>query len=235
MERAGSPVAEVVVALDVASVEGALRLVDQLPGLRWAKVGPMLFVRDGPALVRELRGREIQVFLDLKWHDIPHAVAEAVRAAAELGVGLASVHAIGGRRMLEAAVAASAGVRLAAVSVLTSHDEAEYREAVGGEMAGDDGIAAEVLRLVRLAVSAGVDAVVASPHEVAAVRALVGPDRWIVVPGIRPSGVPDGDQRRTAGPAAVAAAGATHLVVGRAITRAERPGEVYQRLCASVS
>ncbi len=248
--------AEVVLALDLASGPDALLLVDRLPGLGWAKVGPMLFLSDGPALVRELTSRGVKVFLDLKWHDIPSAVAGAVRAPTEQGVALATVHALGGRVMLEAAAAAAGGaMRLVAVSVLTSHTAEDYWGALGRRDGSD--VADEVVRLARMAIDAGIDGVVTSPLEVAAVRQALGPDRWIVVPGIRPavgtrhaslpdaghasfvpvhaSSVPANDQSRTATPEEAVVAGATHLVVGRPITRAKNPREVYQQICAAAT
>lgn len=223
--------AEVVVALDVGSVAEAVRLADALPGLRWAKVGPSLYVEDGPRLVRELTDRGIRVFLDLKWHDIPTAVARVVGAAAERGIALATVHALGGREMLGAAVRAARGMRLAAVSVLTSHTARGYREAVGRPHVEVD---AEVLRLARLAVECGVGALVASPREAAPLRAAVGAGCWIVTPGIRPPGAAPDDQRRTASPQQAVAAGATHLVVGRPIVCADEPALVYQQICEDV-
>jgi orotidine-5'-phosphate decarboxylase len=226
-------VAEVIVALDLPTADDALRLVDQLPGLRWAKVGPVLFVREGPALVRELKARDIAVFLDLKWHDIPNTVAEAARQAAALEVDLATVHALGGRAMLEAAVKAAGAMRLAAVTVLTSHTPETYAEVVGKEVASE--VLSEAVRLATLAVGAGVGALVTSPHEAAAVAEVAGPDRWLVVPGIRPAGSAADDQKRTATPREAVAAGATHLVVGRPVTRAERPAAVYQELCEAAS
>jgi orotidine-5'-phosphate decarboxylase len=226
-------VAEVIVALDFPDGEAALRVVDRLPGLGWAKVGPVLFVREGPTLVRELKARGVRVFLDLKWHDIPNTVAQAVRRAAELEVDLATVHALGGHAMLEAAVGAARALRLAAVTVLTSHTAASYAEVVGREEGTE--VLSEVVRLARLAVAAGVGALVTSPHEAAAVAEVAGPDRWLVVPGIRPTGSEAHDQKRTATPEEAVAAGATHLVVGRPITGAEDPGQVYQQICEAVS
>ena len=205
--------AELIVALDVRSGDEALRLVDNLPGLAWAKVGPMLFLREGRALVDQLKRRKIKVFLDLKWHDIPNAVAEAARAGAEIGVDLATVHSLGGRAMIEAAVEASGDMKIAAVTVLTSQ--------------AGEGIHQEVLRLATLATQSGAHALVASPLEVAAIREAVGPDPWVVTPGIRPAGSGADDQQRTATPRAAVAAGSTHLVVGRPIVRAENPREVY--------
>lgn len=223
--------AELIVALDVPSGDEARRLLDGLPGLRWVKIGPMLFLSAGPELVRECRGRGLRVFLDLKWHDIPHTVAEAAGAAARLGVDLATVHALAGRDAVTAAVEARGAMRIAAVTVLTSHSLESYNQAVGGSVSS---LPAEVSRLARLAIEAGADAIVTSPQEIATVRGVAGPDRWIVVPGIRPAGAAQGDQRRTAEPRAAVAAGATHLVVGRPITGAQDPRAVYQDICEAI-
>jgi len=220
--------AELIVALDLDSGNEALELVDCLPDLRWAKVGPVLFVKEGPTVVRELKRRGVRVFLDLKWHDIPNTVAGAAAAAAEIGVDLATVHALGGIEMMRAAVAAAGHMKLVAVSVLTSHSREAFWDTVGRRDGGQLG--PEVARLSRLAVGAGVAGIVTSPLEVADVRQAVGPDPLIVVPGIRPGGTEVGDQRRTAEPTNAVAAGATHLVVGRPITRADKPLEVYQSI-----
>jgi orotidine-5'-phosphate decarboxylase len=221
--------AEVIVALDLPSAEEALAMVDRLPGLAWAKVGPTLFVRSGPALIAALRERGIRVFLDLKWHDIPHQVGGAVRAAADEGVDLVSVHALGGARMLaEAARVTEGRVRVVAVSVLTSHTAEEYGRATGREIAD---LADEVRRLAGQVAEAGLDGMVCAPAEARAVREVLGPDRWVVVPGIRPRGSPADDQRRAATPEAALAAGASHLVVGRPVIGAEDPGAVYHGLC----
>jgi orotidine-5'-phosphate decarboxylase len=225
-------VAEIIVALDVESVEDALHLVDGLEGLRWAKIGSVLFARGGPRVVRALRDRGIEVFLDLKWHDIPSTVAGAAAAAAELGVALVTVHALGGPAMIEAAVAAAGEARVAAVSVLTSHSAAVYWDTVGRPHSD---LRAEVVRLARLGVKAGARAIVASPLEVMAVRRAVGAAPWIVVPGIRSPGAAADDQWRTATPQEVVGAGATHLVVGRPITRAKTPRAVYEGLCKAAS
>jgi orotidine-5'-phosphate decarboxylase len=219
--------AEVIVALDHDSGAAALALVERLPGLRWAKVGATLYVREGPAVVRALRDRGVDVFLDLKWHDIPRQVAGAARAAADLGVSLATVHGLGGPAMLAAARAAADAMRLVAVTVLTSHDAGELAQVLGRADAVPE---REVLRLARLALEAGLDGVVAGAAEVRALRAALGPSPWIVVPGIRPAGGPPDDQRRTADPRTAAAAGASHLVVGRPVTGASDPGRVYHLL-----
>lgn len=225
--------AELIVAFDMASGREALALAARLPGLAWAKIGPVLYVREGPALVRELSNRGIRVFLDLKWHDIPSIVASAVTAASELGVAMATVHCLGGRAML-AAAAGAAGPALAVVgvTVLTSHDAAEL-EGVLGRGVPDVGFEAE--RLARTALRAGLRGVVASGHELGLLREALGAEPWIVVPGIRLAGEEAGDQSRTIEPAEAVRRGATHLVVGRPITAAPDPVSVYQRLVEAVS
>jgi orotidine-5'-phosphate decarboxylase len=221
-------VADLIVALDLGSADEALAMVDRLPDIEWAKVGPVLFVRDGPAILRRLEQRNIKVFLDLKWYDIPTTVAGATAVAADQGVDLATVHSLGGEEMLAAAVEASGAMKLVAVTVLTSYDPEGYWNTLGRD--GVTELGPEVSRLAQLAVGAGVHGVVTSPLEVATVRSAVGPDPWIVTPGIRPPEADADDQRRTADPASAVRAGATHLVVGRPITRAERPDEVYKRI-----
>lgn len=224
--------AELIVALDLDSADEVHRLLDRLPGLGWAKVGSTLFVREGPAVVRALHDRGVRVFLDLKWHDIPHQVAGAARAAAGLGVALATVHAAGGTAMLRAAREAAGAMRLVAVTVLTSFDAAGLGEVLGREPVRPED---EVLRFGALAVGAGLAGVVASPDEVAALRERLGPDAWLVTPGIRSADAPADDQRRTATAAAAVRNGATHLVVGRPITRAEDPAAVYERMCEDIA
>jgi len=219
--------AELIVALDLDSADEVERLLDRLPGLRWAKVGSTLFTREGPAVIRRLQRRGIWVFLDLKWHDIPHQVAGAVRAAADLGVDLATVHALGGPAMLAAAQDAAGPMRLVAVTVLTSHSARDLAQVLGRSEA-DPGV--EVERLARIVQQSGLAGVVASPLEVAHLRRALGPRAWLVVPGIRPGGSPVDDQARTASVREAVHAGATHLVVGRPITRAAEPGLVYQAM-----
>jgi orotidine-5'-phosphate decarboxylase len=220
--------AEIIVALDVPSAGEAERLLERLPGLRWAKVGSILMTRAGPGFVRGLVDRGLEVFLDLKWHDIPNTVAGAVSAARELGVSMATVHALGGPAMMRAAACAADGtLALVGVTVLTSHAADEYDRATGRQ--GTD-LEREVDRLAGAAMTAGLDGVVCSPHEAARVRALAGPRALIVVPGIRRTGDAAGDQSRTADPATAAASGATHLVVGRPILAAADPGAAYGEL-----
>src|SRR5438477_8414510 len=221
--------AELIVAFDVPSGREALALAGRLPGLRWAKIGPVLFGREGPPLIKEFTQRGIRVFLDLKWHDIPNIVAGAVTAARELSVAMTTVHCLGGRAMLTAAAHAANGSELAVVgvTVLTSHDAAEL-EGVLGRGVPDVGFEAE--RLARTARQAGLRGVVASGQEVGLLREALGPDPWIVVPGIRAAGEAAGDQVRTIEPREAVGRGATHLVVGRPITGARDPVAAYQRL-----
>jgi len=221
-------VAELIVAFDVPGGREALALAGRLPGLRWAKIGTVLFGREGPALVKEFTARGIRVFLDLKWHDIPSIVARAVSGARELGVSMTTVHCLGGRTMLaEAARAAGSDLAVVGVTVLTSHDAAEL-EGVLGRGVPDVGFEAE--RLARTALQAGLRGVVASGQEVGLLREALGPDSWIVVPGIRAAGEAAGDQVRTIDPREAVGRGATHLVVGRPITGASDPIAAYQRL-----
>jgi orotidine-5'-phosphate decarboxylase len=172
--------------------------------------------------------RGLRVFLDLKWHDIPNTVAEAVAAALELGVSMATVHTLGGTAMMEAAAAAAGGrIGLLGVTVLTSHDSASYAGAVGRT---EVDLAREVERLSAEAVRSGLAGVVCSPQEVAAVRRRVGLDAWVVVPGIRGRSDARGDQVRVASATAAVAAGATHLVVGRPILQAVDPSAAFRGL-----
>ena len=223
--------AELIVAFDVPSGREALDLAARLPDLRWAKIGPVLHVREGPPLVREFTARGVRVFLDLKWHDSPSVVAGAVEAARAQGVAMATVHTLGGPVVLAAARAAAGDVALVGVTVLTSHDAGDFERVVGR---GVPDLGFEAERLGRLAIAAGLRGVVASGHEVALLRATLGPEPWIVVPGVRAPGDAADDQARTIGVADAVRAGATHLVVGRPITRAADPRGVYQRLMESV-
>jgi orotidine-5'-phosphate decarboxylase len=211
-----------IVALDVPKADAARTLVDRLAGkVGLFKIGSQLFTAAGPGFVREVVGRGQKVFLDLKFHDIPNTVAGAVSSASRLGVSLVDVHGLGGRAMLEAAVGAlpAMGTRILAVTILTSHDERSL-----GQIGVNGSVHESVRRLAELARDAGVDGVVASPHEVALIREACGADFLIVTPGIRPAGAAAGDQVRAATPATALAAGADYLVVGRPITAAEDPG-----------
>ena len=224
--------AELVVALDLPSGRDALALADRLPGLRWAKVGPVLFTREGPALLRELGARGVRVFLDLKWHDIPSVVAAAVAAAREQGVAMATVHTLGGPAMLAAAAGAAGDLALVGVNVLTSHQAADFAQVVGR---GVPDLGAEAERLARLAVAAGLAGVVASGRELGLLREALGPRPWIVVPGVRAAGEATDDQARTVAAAEAVRRGATHLVIGRPITRAADPVRAYEQVMEALA
>jgi orotidine-5'-phosphate decarboxylase len=216
-----TPRDRLIVALDVQDAATARTMVDRLAGhVGMFKIGSQIFTAAGPDFVREVIARGEKVFLDLKFHDIPNTVAGAVSSAGQLGVSLVDVHALGGKAMLEAAVGAlpAMGIRLIAITILTSHDE-ETLASIG--VTGS--VADCVRRLAVLAREAGADGVVASPQEVAPVREACGRDFLIVTPGIRPAGSARGDQARTATPAAAVAAGADYIVVGRPILEAPDP------------
>lgn len=223
--------AELIVAFDLGSGKEALTLADRLPALRWAKIGSALFVREGPALVREFSERQVRVFLDLKWHDIPSTVERAVGAARDLGVSMATVHCLGGHDMLVAAVRAAGELPLVGVTVLTSHSSADLEQIVGRGVP-DMGLEGE--RLARIALEAGLRGVVAGGREIGIVRGALGQGPWIVVPGIRLAGDSKDDQARTVTPPEAVRLGATHLVVGRPITRAADPAVVYQQILGSI-
>lgn len=228
-----SPVAEVILALDLPSATDALRLLDRLPQLKWVKVGSVLMTREGAPFIASLRSRGLQVFLDLKWHDIPNTVSGAVTAALDLGVSMATVHALGGRKMMQAAARAAGGaMRLVGVTVLTSHDDTTFGEAIGRT-----GVStlAEVTRLAQASRAAGLDGVVCSALEIATIRQELGPQALIVAPGIRRAEDAAGDQQRTASPRSAVAAGATHLVVGRPVLESKVPEEALRSMLESAS
>lgn len=212
----------VIVPLDVESSDEALTWVDRLGDQgEFYKVGLELYTRAGPEVVRELIDRGKRVFLDLKLHDIPNTVAGAVRAASDLGVDLLTVHASGGPTMLKAAARArSGGLRVLAVTVLTSLSPDEMSTVWGREIRS---VREEVGRLAVLAQEAGMDGIVASALEASWVRSQVGDDFMIVTPGIRSAGADRGDQSRVATPTDAIRAGADYLVVGRPITQAADP------------
>jgi orotidine-5'-phosphate decarboxylase len=220
----------VIVALDFPSAAEALNLAQRLsPSLCRVKVGKELFTRAGPALVEELQELGFEVFLDLKFHDIPNTVAGAVRAAAELGVWMVNVHASGGRRMMEAAVEALAPFSqppiLLGVTVLTSMSDQDLQELGYSETAQQ-----RVARLAALTVKSGLDGVVCSAQEVEALRGQCGEAFCLVTPGIRLAGDDAGDQRRVMTPAKALALGSDYLVIGRSITAADDPLAALQRV-----
>ncbi|MDB4876312.1 MAG: Orotidine 5-phosphate decarboxylase subfamily 1 core [Gemmatimonadetes bacterium] len=209
-----------IVPLDVPSAVDALELVDHLGDrCTFYKVGNELFTAAGPAMVRELRARNCDVFLDLKFHDIPNTVAGGVRNAVEMGARLVTVHATGGRAMLEAAAAAagpSCGVL--AVTVLTSLAGQDIAAAWGRHDELD--VSDEVLRLAEIAAAAGAHGIVCSGHEAARVRERFGDQLAVLVPGVRAAGGPVQDQARVVTPRDVAAAGARYAIIGRMVTAA---------------
>jgi orotidine-5'-phosphate decarboxylase len=217
--------------LDAPDAETAARWARAVtPHVAVVKVGLELFCRTGPTIVQSVRGASgAELFLDLKLHDIPNTVAGAVRSVVRLAPRYLTVHATGGPDMVRAAVDAGEGTCIAAVTVLTSVDEAAL-DAVG--LAGPSLDA--VRRLSVLAVAAGAGALVCSPKEVAAVRAEVGPDVVLITPGVRPAGVQADDQARTATPEQALADGADLLVIGRPITAAADPGAAAARIAASL-
>jgi orotidine-5'-phosphate decarboxylase len=213
----------VLVALDYAEAASARAFVARVqPELCGLKVGKELFVTAGPAFVEELVAAGFKVFLDLKFHDIPNTVAQACKAAANLGVWMVNVHAAGGPRMLVAAREALQAFRqrprLIAVTVLTSMGEAELR-AIGIEVSAEQ----QVLRLAKLSREADLDGVVCSAREATLLREQIGQDFLLVTPGIRPAGSAQGDQTRILTPREAVAAGADYLVIGRPITQADNP------------
>lgn len=213
----------IVVALDFPAAEPALTLVARLsPELCRLKVGKELFTRAGPQLVEKLVAQGFDVFLDLKFHDIPNTVAAACTAAAELGVWMLNVHALGGREMMQAARGAldKATHRplLIAVTILTSMNEAALRE-VGLTRSARE----HVLELAMLTQAAGLDGVVCSAQEAQVLRATLGERFTLVTPGIRPGGADAGDQKRIMTPSDAIAAGANYLVIGRPVTQASDP------------
>lgn len=216
--------ASLIVALDVAQSNRIGPIVDALPQeVRYYKVGLELYSAEGPAALQPLRQRQRHIFLDLKLHDIPRTVERAVASVAQHGVELLTVHASGGRAMLEAAVNASRAhgpgrPRILAVTVLTSLDRSDLAD-LGIQRTPAD----QVLALAELAVRAGVDGLVCSPQELAELRKRVGPEPLLVSPGIRLPSDAVGDQKRVATPGAAVRAGASHLVVGRPILEATDP------------
>ena len=230
------------VALDVESADRALALAGQLRGIAGGlKVGSRLFTLEGPDLVRRLVDTGARVFLDLKFHDIPNTVAQAVDAAVRTGAWMINVHASGGSAMMQAAARAGAEAAAAAkrpeplligVTVLTSMDAAALTATGVGRPLLD-----QVLALAGMAQAAGLQGVVASPHETAAIRKICGPDFAIVTPGIRgaSAGQEKNDQARTMGPAEAVNAGATYIVVGRPIIAAPDPKAAAQAIVEELS
>jgi len=223
--------APIAVALDAPDLETAARWAGLVtPHVSTLKIGLELYLRYGPEVVASVRGASgVQIFLDLKLHDIPATVAAASRAVARLRPAFLTVHAAAGTAAIRAAADAAPGARVVAVTVLTSLGEADLeRIGMGGPLSD------AVRRLAVLAVGAGARGLVCSPREVAVVRAEVGPDVTLITPGIRPAGADAHDQARTATPEEALRAGADLLVIGRPITSAPDPGAAAAAIAASL-
>ncbi|MFT7680695.1 MAG: orotidine-5'-phosphate decarboxylase [Moritella dasanensis] len=227
---------KVVVALDYADEASALNFVDKInPSQCRLKVGKEMFTLFGPEFVRKLVARDFDVFLDLKFHDIPNTVAKAVAAAAELGVWMVNVHACGGQRMMEAAKAAlvpygDKAPILIAVTVLTSMEQEDL-----AQMGVTISPAEQVVRLATLTQKSGLDGVVCSSQEAAMLKETLGESFLLITPGIRPAGSAAGDQRRIMTPVEAVEAGSDYLVIGRPITQAESPMQVLTEINASLA
>jgi orotidine-5'-phosphate decarboxylase len=225
---------KILCAIDTTDMDMALRLAESLRDLvGGVKLGKEFFTAHGPAGVARIAGTGHRVFLDLKFHDIPNTVAGAVRAASELGCFMLTIHASGGAAMIAAAIEArgsAATPRIIAVTVLTSLAATDL------EHVGQLGpIPDQVLRLARLAQVNGADGIVASPHEVPALRNALGGKINLVVPGVRPVWAGADDQKRIMTPAAAVQAGADYLVIGRPITRAEDPAAAAQLIAGEIA
>ena len=226
---------KIIVALDYEKEAEALALVDQIdPSLCRLKVGKEMFTTLGINFVKQLHQRNFDVFLDLKYHDIPNTVARAVRSAADLGVWMVDLHASGGLRMMEEAKRilepyGKDAPLLIAVTVLTSMEDLDLLQ-IGINASPRE----QVLRLAHLTQRAGLDGVVCSPQEVEILRNACGEDFKLVTPGIRPIGADFGDQRRVMTPTAAIRAGSDYLVIGRPITKADNPVEVLRSINASI-
>lgn len=225
---------KIIIALDFPSAAPALALAERLqPSLCRLKVGKELFTASGPALLEQLMRREFEVFLDLKYHDIPNTVAQACKVAASLGVWMVNVHALGGRRMLEASCEAIANSahkpKLIAVTMLTSMTQEDLADI------GINATPAElVLRLAKLARDSGLDGVVCSAQEAALLRKLYGNEFCLVTPGIRPAQASLDDQSRVMTPLAALQAGSSYLVIGRPITQAADPLQALCGICMDI-
>ena len=223
----GGGKAEIIVALDEPSLGEAKQLMDRLGGrAKFYKVGLQLFTAAGPAAVEAVHKHSARVFLDLKLHDIPNTVASAVRSARELGVDLCTIHLAGGPDMCAAAVTeAGEKMKILGVTVLTSSNQATL------ESCGVHGsVGEQVVRLAQMGYAAGVRGFVASALELPMLRSQLGKEPLLVIPGVRPAGSEAGDQKRTATPADVVRGGATHLVVGRPISRAADPAAAFDAI-----
>lgn len=224
----------IIVALDAKSQYDALKVADQLdPSLCRVKVGKELFTHEGPSIVKTLQNKGFEVFLDLKFHDIPNTTAQAVCAAADLGVWMVNVHASGGRKMMETCVerlrAGQYPTQLIAVTVLTSQTRDDLRD-IGLDIEPFE----QVKRLAKLTQESGLDGVVCSAQEAPLLRKELGQDFALVTPGIRPAGSSADDQKRIVTPKQAMLDGSTHLVIGRPITQSTDPAGTLKEILASL-
>ncbi len=227
---------KIIVALDYDNEKEALSLVDNLdPTMCRLKVGKEMFTHFGPQFVKKIQDKNFDVFLDMKYHDIPNTVAKAVAAAAELGVWMVNVHASGGPKMMEAAVKelerfGDKKPYLIAVTVLTSMDEAQLR-AIGVERT----IKEQVLALATLTKNSGLDGVVCSAQEASMLRTSLGNEFKLITPGIRPKSADIGDQVRVVTPKDAIELGSSYLVIGRPITKAKDPIAALKAITAEIN
>lgn len=224
----------VIIAVDKCVEADVLRLVDSLdPALCRIKIGKEVFTHFGSSIVHAVQQRGFEVFLDLKFHDIPNTTSQAVLAAADMGVWMVNVHASGGRQMMQTTAqklaASGYNTLLTGVTVLTSMSSEEL-----AEVGVNDPADVQVMRLARLAQSCGLHGVVCSAQETEMLRQALGQDFILVTPGIRPTGSDVGDQKRIATPAAAMRMGSTHLVIGRPITQAANPLLALQQIMAEI-
>lgn len=224
---------KIIVALDVQDCREMHRVLDSLEGRAvWCKIGMELFTREGPAAVGQARARGLQVFLDLKFHDIPNTVAGGIRSALELGIGMVTIHLGGGNAMISRAVEAAAGSQttVLGVSVLTSASASTLAET---------GVTSDppeqVARLVRLGAAAKIGGIVCSPLEIHTVREIVGRKCLIVTPGVRPAGADHGDQSRVLTPGDAIRSGSDFLVIGRPILAAPDPANAFEAIESEVA
>lgn len=237
LNTASDPQTKIIVALDFPSAREAIDLCDRLPQVDFWKVGLELFITDGSAVLQELKARNKKIFLDLKLHDIPNTVASATRAATKYGADFLTIHASGGKAMMQAAQAEVQGTstHLLAVSLLTSISAPELKSDLQVPLE----VSEYVSKLVFLAQESGLNGAVCSPHEVANLRSLLKStgcdDFCFVTPGVRPIGSAVGDQSRVMTPKEAFAAGANYLVIGRPINAAPDPVAAWEQICKTLT
>lgn len=226
----------IIVVLDLSTFQEARSLIDKLEGVaEWFKVGPQLFTNVGPDIIKEIKGRCKKLFLDLKFHDIPNTVAKAAEASVELGVDMFNMHVSGGLEMMRTAAeavkikASELGVGkpiLLGVTILTSLDALMLQQDFGSTRSLEE----QVVYMAKLAQRAGLDGVVASPHEIELIKTACGQDFVVVTPGVRPDWSSQDDQKRTMTPQQALAAGADFVVIGRPIYRGPDPKKALCRI-----